>query len=267
MRPAVVALVISVALHALVLAGVRGRLLGAASQPVRLLRVSLLPPGGGGEPGGGAGEASDAGPPAPPAAAAAAHVASLPAPKPATREISRAADSARRPRIAKHRRRVEHRPPPPAVAAVEAQRPGAIAKDTVAPEPGAAGDPAGDLAGGIGSGKSGAGAAGSGPGSGGGSGPGAGGGDMRARCLYCPEPLYPRLARFRGWQGTVDVSVLLLADGTVDEVSVSRSSGYEALDRAAVAVARKSRFTPPAASGLRPPVPGQIAYRFGLTRR
>ncbi len=107
---------------------------------------------------------------------------------------------------------------------------------------------------------------GTGAGTGEGIGRGTGGsGDQRAYCVYCPEPRYPLIARARGWQGTVDVGLLVLADGSVDTAGVRRSSGYGALDRAAIAVARQSRFTPPAAAGLPTPLRGRIEYRFELT--
>ena len=106
------------------------------------------------------------------------------------------------------------------------------------------------------------GAGGSGHGSGAGTGDGA---DARAYCVYCPEPHYPLIARARGWQGSVDVGLSVLADGSVHDASLRRSSGYSVLDEAAVAVARQSRFRSPAASGLPAPLRGRIEYRFELT--
>ncbi len=97
---------------------------------------------------------------------------------------------------------------------------------------------------------------------------GTGGGDgvdQRVYCVYCPEPHYPLLARSRGWQGRVDVGLVVLADGSVDVASLRRSSGYGVLDEAAVAVARRSRFKPPSTSGLPAPLHGRIEYRFELT--
>lgn len=110
---------------------------------------------------------------------------------------------------------------------------------------------------------------GGGPSSGGvghGAGEGNGdGADQRAACVYCPEPRYPLIARARGWQGRVDVGLLVLADGSVDTASLRHSSGYGVLDAAAIAVARQSRFSPPAAQGLPAPLHGRIEYRFELT--
>ncbi len=105
---------------------------------------------------------------------------------------------------------------------------------------------------------------GSGPGLGGGAGAGDGAGlNQRAACLYCPQPHYPLVARARGWQGTAEVALSVLADGSVQAATLWRSSGYSALDQAALAAARHSRFSPP-----REPAPlrGRIEYRFELVR-
>ena len=80
---------------------------------------------------------------------------------------------------------------------------------------------------------------------------------------YAAEEMF--IARARGWQGSVDVGLLVLADGTVDAASLRRSSGYGVLDEAAIAVARQSRFSPPAAQGLPTPLHGRIEYRFELS--
>lgn len=91
------------------------------------------------------------------------------------------------------------------------------------------------------------------------------GADQRGACVYCPEPSYPLIARTRGWQGSVHIGLSVLPDGRVSDVSLRESSGYDVLDRAAVAVARRSRFRPPAASGWASPLRGRIEYRFQLS--
>lgn len=98
---------------------------------------------------------------------------------------------------------------------------------------------------------------------GGGSGGGAGGGiGLRAQCLYCPQPTYPRIARLRGWEGTADVEVVLKPDGNVQQARIRKSSGHRVLDDAALAVARKSRFALP--DGASAVSQGLIAYGFRL---
>lgn len=50
---------------------------------------------------------------------------------------------------------------------------------------------------------------------------------------------YPPLARRRGWEGVVWLSVTVKPDGMLDHILVTRSSGYAVLDRSAVAAMRR----------------------------
>jgi len=103
---------------------------------------------------------------------------------------------------------------------------------------------------------------GSGIGSGAGNGHGDGT-DVRALCVYCPTPVYPYMARARGWEGNVDVGLELTGDGNVRDAHVRRSSGHAALDDVAVAVARRSRFA--VLNAAAQSVHGRIEYCFRLT--
>lgn len=47
-----------------------------------------------------------------------------------------------------------------------------------------------------------------------------------------------------GYQGTVELEVLVVADGTVGEARLAGSSGYPQLDGAALAAVRGWRFEP-----------------------
>jgi periplasmic protein TonB len=49
---------------------------------------------------------------------------------------------------------------------------------------------------------------------------------------------YPSAARLNGWEGKVVLRAVIRADGQLSEVKVHRSSGYEALDNAAVEAIR-----------------------------
>lgn len=60
--------------------------------------------------------------------------------------------------------------------------------------------------------------------------------------LETPDPEYPRLSRRLWEQGSVELRVRVLADGSVGAVTVLRSSGFERLDRAAVDGVRAWRF-------------------------
>ncbi len=58
------------------------------------------------------------------------------------------------------------------------------------------------------------------------------------------EQAYPPALRQAGIGGTVQVLMLLDAQGTVREARLGKSSGYTEMDRAAVGLARSGRFNP-----------------------
>lgn len=51
--------------------------------------------------------------------------------------------------------------------------------------------------------------------------------------VFHTDPVYPRVARRRGWEGTVYLALRLAPDGKVNAVEITSSSGYDLLDRAA----------------------------------
>ncbi|MBW1722340.1 MAG: energy transducer TonB [Deltaproteobacteria bacterium] len=57
-------------------------------------------------------------------------------------------------------------------------------------------------------------------------------------------PRYPRIARRRGYQGVVQMEVLVDREGKAKEVRLLHSSGYPVLDKAALNAVRKWRFEP-----------------------
>jgi len=63
------------------------------------------------------------------------------------------------------------------------------------------------------------------------------------------KPPYPRLARLNGEQGTVQLRVLVRADGTAGPVEIASSSGYPLLDQSAAATVRTWRFSPATVDG------------------
>lgn len=58
------------------------------------------------------------------------------------------------------------------------------------------------------------------------------------------RPAYPEAARRNQEQGTVNLVVKVLHDGSVGEVNVKKSSGSRTLDEAAAAEAKKWQFVP-----------------------
>ena len=59
-----------------------------------------------------------------------------------------------------------------------------------------------------------------------------------------PQPRYPKMAKKRGYQGTVLLSVLVNKDGTVDDLWLFESCGYKILDNAAIKAVKDWIFEP-----------------------
>jgi protein TonB len=62
--------------------------------------------------------------------------------------------------------------------------------------------------------------------------------------LRNPPPVYPRLAREHGWEGTVLLEVEVLTSGRCGTINVLSSSGHDVLDRTAVEAIRRWVFKP-----------------------
>lgn len=73
--------------------------------------------------------------------------------------------------------------------------------------------------------------------------------DRVAIAAFTPAPPYPPEARARGQQGIVLVRVDIGADGRVIDVTLARSSGWPALDRAVLETLRTWRFDPARKAG------------------
>ncbi len=67
--------------------------------------------------------------------------------------------------------------------------------------------------------------------------------------LNNPAPAYPRLSKRAGEQGRVLMKVLVSVEGLPASVEVSKSSGYEQLDAAAMAAVKQWRFEPARKAG------------------
>ncbi len=84
------------------------------------------------------------------------------------------------------------------------------------------------------------------------------------RLVEMPRPRYPRLARRRGIEGVVVLSVRVSSDGTVESVKVLKSSGHSMLDEEALEAAKRARFEPARLSGTPVSSEKKIAVRFVL---
>jgi protein TonB len=83
------------------------------------------------------------------------------------------------------------------------------------------------------------------------------------------RPNYPEASRRRGEQGIVLLELSVDANGRVIDVRVTESSGFSALDAAAVETLREWRFRPAQRGGM--PVAGSITtavhFRLETARR
>ncbi len=85
----------------------------------------------------------------------------------------------------------------------------------------------------------------------------------QASFLNNPKPPYPALSKQLGEQGRVVLNVFVDANGAASGVSVSQSSAYPQLDRAAVNTVRLWRFVP----GKRNGVPEGMSHQVPVTFR
>lgn len=81
------------------------------------------------------------------------------------------------------------------------------------------------------------------------------------------DPVYPKIAVDMGSEGKVYVLLLLDVDGRALRAEIQKSSGYPALDEAAVASVRQWKFTPAIAPGGKPTRVWQLCpVSFKLSR-
>ncbi len=91
--------------------------------------------------------------------------------------------------------------------------------------------------------------------------------DQKAHPLYKfnPKPKYPKVARSRGWQGSVLLEVVVSADGRVDKIAILKSSGYKVLDKEARRTVYRWRFRPAHVAGTAISSTVKIPIDFHLT--
>ncbi|HLS50477.1 MAG TPA: energy transducer TonB, partial [Burkholderiaceae bacterium] len=79
-----------------------------------------------------------------------------------------------------------------------------------------------------------------------------------------PMPNYPRASQRRGETGRVVIRVLISPTGSVENASVQQSSGFDRLDRSALAAAKQARFKPHTENGLAKQALADIPFDFVL---
>ncbi len=68
--------------------------------------------------------------------------------------------------------------------------------------------------------------------------------EVKPKPINIPKPRYPELARKAGIEGNTVIKALVDIDGSIIDAQVLKSSGNQMLDQAALAAARKAKFTP-----------------------
>jgi protein TonB len=82
--------------------------------------------------------------------------------------------------------------------------------------------------------------------------------------LNNPKPPYPPLSKRMGEQGKVVIRTLIGADGVAQEASIHQSSGFDRLDQAALATARKWRYVPGKRAGVAEAMWFNVPFSFVL---
>ncbi len=87
-----------------------------------------------------------------------------------------------------------------------------------------------------------------------------------ARPLYLTNrtPKYPRMARKKGYEGTVVLEVLVDENGKVDDLMLFKSSGHAILDKAAISSVKKWLFEPGTIGQKRVKMKVKLPVRFKL---
>ena len=88
--------------------------------------------------------------------------------------------------------------------------------------------------------------------------------DLAGTMIAAKPPKYPIESRRQQEQGTVVLNVLVGTAGTVVDISIAKSSGFERLDKAALAAVRGWRWSPTLRNGQPVMVKGYVDIPFVL---
>lgn len=92
-------------------------------------------------------------------------------------------------------------------------------------------------------------------------------GDRQAAPAYQPKPHYPAFARRLGHEGRVVIRVQVLSSGAVGTARIEHSSGYAALDEAALATIKRWRFRPAQRGGRSVDATVNVPISFKLSEQ
>lgn len=84
--------------------------------------------------------------------------------------------------------------------------------------------------------------------------------------LNNPVPAYPALSRRLGEKGTVVLEILVKANGTVGDIKLKSSSGYNRLDDAAINAIKRWKFIPASQAGVAIDYWYEIPFEFGFRK-
>lgn len=79
-----------------------------------------------------------------------------------------------------------------------------------------------------------------------------------------PSPTYPKKARKKGYEGLVELLVLISVDGRASQIKIKKSTGYNILDKQAIKSIQKWTFNPPINDGQIVDAWVMIPIRFKL---
>ena len=82
--------------------------------------------------------------------------------------------------------------------------------------------------------------------------------------LNNPRPPYPPFSKRMGEQGKVVIRTLIGADGVATDATIQQSSGFDRLDQAALATARKWRYVPGKRAGVAEAMWFNVPFTFVL---
>lgn len=85
--------------------------------------------------------------------------------------------------------------------------------------------------------------------------------------LRSTHPVYPRIAKKSGWEGTVLIRVTVEANGRTSKVVVARSSGHKVLDDAALRAIRRWAFRPARDGNIPIRSVAVIPLKFSLSKQ
>lgn len=99
---------------------------------------------------------------------------------------------------------------------------------------------------------------------------GVGGGKLtyrRPELVMLVPPVYPKDAEKKRIEGSVQLRILVIEDGTVNKVEIITSSGNASLDDAAVKAAKRTRFRPGIKNGKRVAMWIEYPIQFALPKK